>query len=179
MDGFELNKVAAAVVLAGIIAIVSGKIADGLYHPVTTPEKPGYEVVVADTSSAGAGQAQQPEEINIGELLTAANSDSGKRVAKKCVACHSFDKGGKNLVGPNLWNIVGNQKAGVSGFKYSSALTSEGGTWGYEELFNFLNKPQKAVPGTIMSFRGIRKPNDVANLIAYLRDMSDNPTPLP
>lgn len=181
MSGFEWNKIAGAVLLAGLIAMVVGTVADALYQPVLTPEKRGFEVAVEETQSAGTGAAtaKVEEVIDIPALLAAANPESGQKVSKKCAACHSFDKGGPNRVGPDLWDIVGREKATHGGFTYSEAMKGKGGNWDYDALFTFLRTPKAFIPGTKMAFAGIAKPTEVADLVSYLRTLSDSPAPLP
>jgi len=111
--------------------------------------------------------------------LASANPDKGKKVAKKCVACHSFDNGGKNKVGPNLYNIIGRNKGQSIGYNYSSALKKVGGTWDFSSMEGFLKKPKSYLPGTKMSFAGLKKPTDRAAVILYLRNLSENPVDLP
>nr|CAH7762756.1 unnamed protein product [Callosobruchus chinensis] len=109
-----------------------------------------------------------------------ASFEKGKSAAKKCIACHSFEKGGMNKVGPNLWNVVGNKKAHLgSSFNYSKALLEKGGKWEYEELFAFLKNPKAYIKGTRMAFAGISNPQEIADLVSYLRSMSDSPVALP
>ena len=112
-------------------------------------------------------------------LIAKGNSDKGKNGFKKCKACHTVAKGGAKKVGPNLWNIVARGKASSAGFKYSKAMKGLGGTWSYADLAGFLNKPKKFLPGTKMSFAGVKKNADLADLMAYLRSLSDSPQPLP
>ena len=112
-------------------------------------------------------------------LLASASLEKGEKTYKKCGSCHSYTKEGKNKVGPNLWNIVNRPKANVDGFAYSSALAEFGGVWGYEELSKFLYKPKDYIKGTKMNFAGLKKAEDRANLILFMREQSDNPVPLP
>ena len=130
-----------------------------------TPEKS------QETAAAGGGDALA--------MLATADAGAGAKTFKKCKACHSTAKGGKNKVGPNLWDVVGRAKAGVPGFKYSGALKGLGGEWTYKDLDAFLTKPKRFAKGTKMSFAGLKKPKDRANLIIYLRSLSDSPKPLP
>jgi cytochrome c len=162
-----------------------------LYHPEQI-EKQAYPLIEAEEIMAAeeaAGDAQATETTaaeatpvdggGIAALLASADQQAGAKVSKKCAACHSFDNGGPNKVGPNLWDIVGKAVAGGEGYKYSGALADMGGDWSYESLDGFLAKPKDFAPGTKMSFAGLKSAEDRANLIAYLRSLSDNPKPLP
>lgn len=139
--------------------------------PTTEPEAP------VETAAPAAPEA--PAGSGIAALLAAADSDAGAKVSKKCAACHSFSKDGKNKVGPILWDILGKAVAGGEGFKYSSALAEIGGEWTYDNLDAFLTSPKEFAAGTKMSFKGLAKAEDRANLIAFLRGLSDDPKPLP
>jgi len=121
--------------------------------------------------------AEKPK-LSFEELLTIASIESGKKVSSKCTACHGFNSGGGNRIGPNLWNILGANKANAAGFNYSDSLKSIGGEWSIEEMNLWLKSPKKYAPGNAMSFVGLRKDKDRANLIAYLNSMSDNPIPM-
>ena len=116
---------------------------------------------------------------SIGTLLTSASSAKGKKVARKCVACHSFKKGGKNKIGPNLYDIMGSKRATAVGYNYSKALKKIGGRWGFSDMDKFLLKPKKFLPGTKMSFKGIKNASDRAAIILFLRSFSENPLTLP
>lgn len=182
MAGLELNKIAASVLLAGLTAMVISTVTDALYKPEQKEEKRGYEIAVSESNSAGTAAtetAAEAEEIKIGQLMAKADAEAGKADVKKCAACHSFDKDGPNKVGPNLWGVVNAPKAHHAGYAYSTALAAKGGDWSYEDLYHFLNSPKKFVPGTKMGFAGFKKSEDIANTIAYLRTLSDNPPPLP
>jgi len=170
MSGLELNKIAAAILLASLIAMVVGVVSNILYKPKLEVAQRGYQIEVAEDSAgdAPAGQAEEP--LNIEELMANANAEAGAKIIKKCIACHSFDEGGANKVGPNLWKIINAQKGKKAGFPYSKAMLAAGGSWDNESLFHFLTKPGKFIPGTKMSFAGIRKPEDIANVIAYLKE---------
>ena len=112
-------------------------------------------------------------------MLINASLESGQKLFKKCGTCHNYEKGSANKVGPNLWNIINRPKAGIEGFAYSKALAGLGGEWSYEEIAEFLYKPKKYVKGTKMNFIGLKKTQDRANLVLFLREQSDNPIPLP
>lgn len=172
MSGFELNKIAASILLASLIAMLVGFIANALYKPNLKPQKRGYSISVSEDSGNTSPTNEEEVKIDIAELMKNANAEAGKVVAKKCISCHSLDKSGTNKVGPHLWNVAGNEKAKVEGYKYSAALTSLGGKWDDESLFYFLLRPSKFVPGTKMTFAGISKPEDIANVIMFLKTLA-------
>ncbi|MEM9631451.1 MAG: cytochrome c family protein [Pseudomonadota bacterium] len=181
MDSFTLNKAAGAVLMVLILTMGVGIVSDIIFKP-TIPGQPGYEIVLESAPDATSEVAAVPEVEPISERLIAAASTKGESVAKKCTACHTFEEGGANKVGPALWDIVGRKPGGVDGFRYSSAMTAYGEQnpeWTYEELDHFLASPKKLINGTSMGFAGLRKPEDRANIIAYLREMSGSPKPLP
>ncbi|WP_353281340.1 c-type cytochrome [Wolbachia endosymbiont (group A) of Andrena trimmerana] len=173
----ELNKIAASILLSGLIIMIVSNVVDMLYSP--EEYKIEYQTIVA----AGNNEFQQKIEqvaLDIGALMQNASFEKGKSAAKKCIACHSFEKGGMNKVGPNLWNVVGNKKAHLgNSFNYSKAVLERGGKWGYEELFAFLKNPKAYIKGTRMAFAGISNPQEIADLVSYLRQLSDNPVALP
>jgi cytochrome c len=143
------------------------------------PEQPATGTT-EQPAPADTQVAATPPGGGIADLLTAADPAAGEKAAAKCKACHSFDKGGPNKVGPNLWDIVGNKQAHLGdAFKYSDALKGMGKEWTYEELDKFLTAPKEYAPGTRMVFPGIKKPEERAAVIAYLRTLSDSPKPLP
>ncbi len=176
---FEFNKIAAAVLLAGIVAMFSGFIARELFH-IERPEEMAYTIATAE---GGGHEAVEPEAVVIESvlpLLASADVAKGEALFKTCSTCHTNDKGGANKVGPNLWDIVGREHAAHEGFNYSDALKAFAGQpWSYEELNHFLFKPKDYAPGTKMSFAGMKKVGDRADIIAYLRTLADDPAPLP
>ena len=173
----ELNKMAAAILVAGLIALAVGKVTDILYHPAEA-EVRGYSIAVAETGGA-AKKAVAKGPVDITPFLASADPAAGEAMIRACVTCHSFDEGGPHKSGPNLYNIVGAQKGGKDGFKYSKAMVEKGGVWGFQELSEFLTKPKKYIKGTRMAYAGIKKPEARANLIAYLNTLSASPQPLP
>lgn len=176
-DPLFWNKVAGAVLFGGLIAMTCGFVADLLVHPKKLKENV-YVVAVPEPAAAG-GAAPKPLEP-VGPMLASANVADGQKAANKCAACHTFEKGGPNKVGPNLWNIVGNNRAHLANFSYSNTLAGQKGeTWGYEDLNKFLHSPRSVVPGTKMAFAGISSDKERAAVIAYLRSLSDAPKPLP
>ena len=175
----EFNKALAAVLTAGIIASGAGVLSRMIYHPVI-PEERAYPIDMSAVEQAGQEAAQEQEQaVDISQLLATGNADAGATVAKKCAACHSLEKGGPNKIGPHLWGVLGRDIASVPDFSYSSALSEKEGAWDYEKINQFITSPRKWAPGTKMTFAGLSKPEDRADLLLYLRTLSDNPPPLP
>jgi cytochrome c len=180
MDSFELNKVLGAV-LATCLFTLALNIAAGAVFTAPKPEKPGYAIAVAEPTAgdkAGAAPAAAPAEP-IETLLASASTERGETSAKKCAACHTFDNGGPNRVGPNLWGIVGRPRASAPGFNYSAAMKAKGGEWTFDEMNKFLAGPQAYIKGTTMGFAGLPRATERADVIDYLRTRSDSPLPLP
>ena len=180
MDSFELNKVIAAILMVALLIIGIGKLSNVIFH-VEKPETPGYSVEVEKATVVSSETNAQPTEdkIDIAALIAMGDLATGEKVFKKCAACHSIVKGGKNNIGPALYNVVGRQVGVVSDYKYSKALSAYGKEWTYEELNGYLLKPAKWIKGTKMAFAGLRKEKDRASVILYLNQNSDNPLPLP
>jgi cytochrome c len=178
MSSLELNKVAAAVLIAGIFALVSAIIAKEVMH-VDELENAVYSLVSEEATPKVGGEQKPQGPGAILALLAQADPASGEKVFKKCVQCHTAEKGGANRVGPHLWNVVGSKIGSREGYKNSKAMDAKGGVWDYEALNHFLYKPKDYVKGTKMTFVGLKKDQDRANIIAYLRTLSDSPVPLP
>ena len=180
MDSFEINKIVAAVLMVALIIIGIGKLSDVIFH-VEKPKTPGYvvEVEQAVATSTEATSVTTEEKIDIAALMAMGDLATGEKVFKKCSACHSIVKGGKNNIGPALYNVVGRQIGSISDYKYSKALAAYGKNWTFEELNGYLIKPAKWIKGTKMAFAGLRKETDRASVILYLNQNSDNPLPLP
>jgi cytochrome c len=178
MNSFELNKILGAVLATCLLLLALNIGASALFSP-EKPAKPGYQIAVKDDHGGAAPGAAKEASEPIEALLAKASVEKGQATAKQCVACHTFEKGGPNRVGPNLWNIVGRAKASVAGFNYSGPMKAKGGNWTYEELSHFLASPRGYVPGTNMSFAGLSRDQQRADVIGYLRGLADSPQPLP
>ena len=179
MDSFELNKIIAAILMVALLVIGLSKIANSVFH-VEKPEKPGYIVEVETQLTANTSDTTKlDEKINIVAIMSQGDLAHGKKVFKKCAACHSIIKDGGNKIGPALYNVVGRAVGGVSDYKYSKALASYEKNWTFEELNGFLIKPAKYLKGTKMAYAGLRKEKDRASVIKYLNQNSDNPLQLP
>ena len=176
----ETNKILGAIILALLLAAVFSKVADMAIHP-EFPDELAYKIEVPE----GGISSETEEEVDIFEvlpeitpMLASANMENGEKIFKKCASCHTQVKGGENKVGPAMWGIVNRSKGSMEGFAYSGALVEFGGDWNVEELNKFLLKPKKYIAGTKMSFAGLKKSSDRANVILYLRSLSDSPAPL-
>ena len=180
MDSFEINKIIAAVLLVALLIIGIGKISNLIFH-VDKPEKPGYVVEVEQVSTNNTQSTLDvtEEKIDITALMAMGDIATGEKVFKKCAACHSINKGGKNNIGPALYNVVGRKVGNVNDYKYSKALLEYNKEWTFEELNGYLIKPTKWIKGTKMAFAGLRKEKDRASVIKYLNENSDSPLPLP
>ena len=181
MDSFEFNKIAGALLFSFLIVLGLRALGETVFHQAA-PEKPGYAVeVTEDASSGGATQEAAAEAVPLAQLLASADAAKGQKSFKKCAACHKAAEGGKAGVGPNLYAIVGAPMGGADGFAYSSALKEFGAgkTWGYEELNAFLAKPKAYINGTKMSFAGLKKDTERANILAFLKSVSPNAPAFP
>lgn len=178
MTFFELNKFVGAVLGTCLVLLSLNMVARALFSP-QIPEQPGYVIAIPDKDrtapAAAAPEAEEPLPVR----LAKADAGRGQTVAKQCAACHTFESGGPNRVGPNLYGIVNRAKASHEGFNYSAAMKGKGGSWSYEDLDQFLASPKSFVPGTNMSFAGLSKATQRADMIMYLRSLADNPAPLP
>ena len=182
MDSFELNKIIAAVLMTALIVIGINKFADSVFH-VEKPKQSAYKVdgieLAASVSVGKNTEVNEMVQLNIKEILAVGDAIHGEKVFKKCSACHIVAKGGKNLIGPALYGVVGRPVASIDGYAYSKALKAHGKNWSFEELNAFLLKPRSYIKGTKMAYAGLRKDKDRASVILYLNSQSDNPLPRP
>jgi len=179
MDSFEINKIIAAVLMVALLVIGIGKLSDIIFY-VEKPKTPGYAVKVETvTTTSATSSTTEIEKIDIAALMAMGDIATGEKVFKKCAACHSIVKGGKNAIGPALYNVVGRKVGSIEDYKYSKALAAYDKKWTFEELNGFLKKPAKYIKGTKMAYAGLRKESDRASVIKYLNDNSDSPKSLP
>ena len=176
MDSFEINKIIAAVLLVFLFVFGISKISNLVYH-VEKPNKSAYKVEVVKVSSSKDSSAT--EAVDISDLLVMGTAEHGQKVFKKCSACHSVKKGGKNKIGPALYNVLGRNMAALEDYKYSKALIAFGKSWTFDQMNRFLIKPQAYIKGTKMAFAGLKKEKDRASIILFMNQNSDNPLPLP
>ena len=177
MDGFELNKIIAAILATVVVVFGINKVTDIIFTP-NKPQQSAYKVEKIEptlASSSNTGQAA----VGINELLAMGTVEHGEKVFKRCSACHMIAAGGKNMIGPNLWSILGKPTGVASGYKYSKALAAYGKEWSFEEMNGFLIKPSAHIKGTKMAFAGLKKEKDRASVILYMNSKSDKPLPTP
>jgi len=160
------NNTIAGWVLAGGIAVLGFSIVSGKYFHAGKHERPevmGY-VIEGVESSGGAADAGP----SIETLLQTADAAAGEKVFAKCAACHTINQGGANGIGPNLYGTMGKPHGHVAGFAYSDALKSVPGNWDWTSMDAWLTSPRKYANGTKMTFAGLGKAEDRANLMVYL-----------
>ena len=173
--GFEINKLVAAILVTVLIVFGIGKISD-LIFKVNKTEVVAYKV---EEPARLSDEAKAESSVEISSLLSLGDVTHGEKVFKKCAACHSINKDGRNKIGPKLYNLVGKATGATSDYKYSKALASYGKTWTFEELNGFLINPAKWIKGNKMGFAGLKNDKDRASVILYLNQSSDNPQSLP
>ncbi|WP_244488333.1 cytochrome c family protein [Devosia sp. Root436] len=180
MDSFELNKIMGAVLGTLLFVMGAGFVAEAIYHPIEG-RGPGYALPEPEATEHGAVAEAAPE-VPLGVLLASADPTKGAAAVKKCQSCHNFGEGEPNKQGPHLYGVVGRPEGSVEGFSYSEGMLAHnaaGDTWTYENLNHFLTKPSDYVPGTKMTFSGIRTPEERADILAYLQTLSGSPVPFP
>jgi len=180
MDSFEINKIIAAILLTVLVVIGIGKFADFLFY-IEKPKETAYKVEGLEnpTISSVKTEAKVIEKIDITQLLAMGDVGHGQKVFKKCSACHMIASDGKNMIGPNLWNVFARKAGGVEDYKYSKAMIAYGKNWNFEEMNAYLIKPQAYIKGTKMAFAGLRKEKDRASVILYMNSKSQSPVPIP
>lgn len=177
MSNLTTNKILGSVLAVGLGVMGLQTLSHGLFH-VEGPEEPAYRVEIAEET----GGTEAPVDAgppDFGLLLASADIAAGERVAKKCVSCHTFDAGMGDMTGPHMWGVLGRTAGAIPGFNYSSAMKDYGKEWGFQNMYDYLENPRAYVPGTAMSFAGLRKQQDRINIIAYLNQQTDTPLPLP
>ena len=181
MSALEVNKILASILVAILIVWVISHLGDIIVNINADNSKDtAYKIEIEE--SQGETSVANNNEIDIepiSMLLSNASLEKGQKIYKKCGTCHNYEKDSANKVGPHLWDLINRPKANVTGFAYSKALAEFGGVWTYEELSAFLYKPKDYIKGTKMNFAGLKKAEDRANLILFMREQSDNPVPLP
>lgn len=178
MDAFEVNKTAGAV-LSALLVIFAGKTTLDIVYKEHKPAKPGWALPITEPTRTATGPAPAFEAAKVLELLPKANPDSGQDSFKKCLSCHTPQKGGPNGTGPNLWGVLGRKLGSHAGFPYSDAMKGKGGEWTWETLANYLHDPKNSIPGNKMAFPGIKDNSELADVLVYLRKLADAPAPLP
>ena len=177
MDGFELNKIIAAILATVVVVFGINKVTDIIFTP-DKPQQSAYKVEKVEPTLASASSTGKAA-VGINELLAMGTVEHGEKVFKRCSACHMIAAGGKNMIGPNLWSIIGKKTGVASGYKYSKALAAYGKEWTFGEMNGFLIKPSAHIKGTKMAFAGLKKEKDRASVILYMNSKSDKPLPTP
>jgi len=177
MDGFEINKIIAAILATVVVVFGINKVTDLIFTP-DKPQQSAYKVEKIEPTVASASTTGQAA-VGINELLAMGTIEHGEKVFKRCSACHMLAAGGKNMIGPNLWSVLGKKTGVASGYKYSKALAAYGKEWTFEEMNGFLIKPSAHIKGTKMAFAGLKKEKDRASVILFMNSKSDSPLPTP
>jgi cytochrome c len=178
MNSFEINKILGAV-LGTCLVLLAVHIASGAIFTSPTPAKAGYEIAVKEEQPAKTGGEAAPAAVPFDNLLASASTEHGAQIAKQCQVCHNVQEGQGPKIGPDLYGVVGRPVASVAGFHYTDALKKKGGAWTFDALDKWLLDPRADVPGTAMTFAGLKNDKQRADVIAYLDTLSKNPVPLP
>ena len=183
MSALEVNKIIASLLMVFLIILFIDVAGDILVKKEKKNDDNTLTAYLIDIPEENIINSETIKKFTTTELISPllmnASIEKGEKLFKKCGACHSYEKDGNNKIGPNLWNLINRPKGSINGFSYSKALSELGGKWTFEELSEFLYKPKQYAEGTKMNFSGLKKAEDRANLILFLRDHSDNPIPLP
>ncbi len=175
MDGFEINKIIAAVVATVVVVFSINKFGDILFQ-ADKPQQSAYKIEAVEPTLVSSSKEAT---VGINELLAMGNVEHGEKVFKRCSACHMIAAGGKNMIGPNLWSVLGSKTGAIPDYKYSKALAAYGKKWTFAEMNGFLIKPSAHIKGTKMAFAGLKKEKDIASVILFMNSKSDNPLALP
>ena len=175
-DPLFWNKIAGAVLGAALLGVGLNVFSDIIFSP-PHHKVSGYDLPAPDLNAGPAPAAAPAEPLPV--RLASADAAKGQNSAKKCLACHVFEKGGPNKIGPDLFGVVGRNRASHEGFNYSAGMKGKAGAWTYEDLDHFLENPKAFVPGTIMAFAGVPNPQERANILAFLKTLSDSPVEFP
>lgn len=189
IDSFELSKVVGAV-LAALLVIFGSRTAIEIFgrhgfdaklgFTLPTPKEGAAPAAGTEGAAPAAKEGGGFDAAKVVAMIATAKPESGQGTFKKCLACHSAEKGAPSKAGPNLWGVVGRPRASQADFGgYSDAMKGKGGEWTYEDLAAFAHSPKTFLPGTKMIFPGVPDPGDVADLVAYIRTLADSPAPLP
>ena len=184
MDSFELNKIAGALLGVSLFAMVANVLAGAVFAPGKLAV-PGYDLPAPEEVAAGAAPAVAdagPPAEPLPIRLASASAERGLAVARQCTSCHNFEKGTGNKIGPILYDVIPRVKGQVAGFAYSAALKERAGkgeAWDFASMDAFILNPKGYLPGTSMGYAGLKDHARRADLLAYLRTLSDNPAPLP
>jgi cytochrome c len=176
-----MNKIVVSIIFVIIVVVGINKISNKIFH-VQKPEKSAYQIANASSSEESEiSKSTNSTDTVSGDILvlmTSVSAAEGKKIFKKCTACHSIAKSGGNKIGPALWGVLGRKAGSISGYKYSKAMVLYGKLWSFEEMNGFLTKPKEWVKGTKMSFAGLKNSKERASLILYMNENSSSPLPL-
>ncbi len=175
MNSFEINKILTAILITVLIVVIINKVSDHIFD-ANDKDIVAYKVEAPESL---ATQTASKTKEDLSAIFSTANLEYGEKVFKKCAACHSVNQGGKNKIGPKLWNVMFRPVGSVSDYKYSKALSEYNKDWTWEEMNGFLLKPAKWIKGNKMGFAGLKSDKDRASVILYLNENSDSPKPLP
>ena len=177
MNSFEINKIIASILLVVLLVVSVNKLGDIVFE-VEKPKMAAYKVEGLVATTKSTTNSNTAEAVDVSALLALGSVEKGKKVFKKCAACHSINAGGGNKIGPKLWNVMFRPVGAITDYKYSKALVDYGKNWSFEELNGFLLKPKSWIKGTKMSYAGLKKEKDRAAVILYMNENTNNPLPL-
>ena len=170
---YEIQKIITSIVIVVLVVLGIAKLSNIIFQ--VEENVVAYKVEIEDKVEA----SKEEEKINISAFLAMGSVEHGKKVFKKCAACHSINEGGKNKIGPALWSVMSRKSGELNDYKYSKALSDHGKQWDFEEMNGFLLKPTTWIKGNKMGFAGLKDDKDRASVILYLNENSSQPLPLP